>query len=71
MKDEKPFGVGGLWENWKDPARRSRPRGECSAADDRRHDETSAAYAPSRIWMTIVPDLRVLFMGEAVYIPPS
>ena len=20
MKDDKPFGIGGLWENWKDPA---------------------------------------------------
>ena len=20
MKDGKPFGIGGLWENWKDPA---------------------------------------------------
>ena len=19
MKDDKPFGIGGLWENWKDP----------------------------------------------------
>jgi hypothetical protein len=29
MKDGKPFGIGGIWENWKEPASGACGDGSC------------------------------------------
>src|SRR5215204_5847098 len=68
MKDRSPFGIAGLWENWKDPARRERVRTfaiitvPANSLVSRIHDRMPATLAPEEFegWLGTEPDRRDL-----------
>jgi putative SOS response-associated peptidase YedK len=68
MKDDSPFGVAGLWENWKDPASGERIRTFAVITTDANelvaeiHDRMPAILAPEHYtrWLSDEPDPRDL-----------
>ena len=64
MKDGKPFGIGGLWENWKDPASGEWIRTFAIITTDANslvadiHDRMPLIFAPENYarWLSDEPD---------------
>ena len=81
MKDRSPFGIAGLWENWKDPATREWVRTFAiltTPANDlivRIHDRMPAILKPGDYerWLGLEPDphdLLVPFPSELLSVWP-
>jgi putative SOS response-associated peptidase YedK len=68
MKDDSPFGIGGLWENWKEPASGEWIRTFAIITTDANelvadiHDRMPLILAPSDYarWLSEEPDPREL-----------
>ena len=68
MKDGAPFGLGGIWENWKDPVAREWVRTFAIITTDANslvaeiHDRMPLILAPHDYgrWLSVEPDARDL-----------
>jgi putative SOS response-associated peptidase YedK len=68
MKDRSPFGIAGVWENWRDPATSEWVRTfaiitvPANALVSRIHDRMPAILAPAEFerWLGVEPDPRDL-----------